>query len=42
MPRMSRTRLTRQERIKLGCAAVGGVMSGIARALVGWLIRQHS
>jgi hypothetical protein len=38
---MSRRRLTRREQIKLACAAVGGVLSGAARALTHWLLTNH-
>jgi len=34
--------LTRQERIKFACAASTGLISGIARAVISWLLDQRS
>jgi hypothetical protein len=38
---MSSKRPSRPERIRLVCAAVGGVLSGVARALTDWLTGQQ-
>ncbi|MFI8794314.1 hypothetical protein [Streptomyces sp. NPDC055105] len=35
---MSRTYLTRRQRLTLARAALGGLMSGTARAVVAWLL----
>ncbi|RAS21313.1 hypothetical protein BCL80_1334 [Streptomyces avidinii] len=35
---MSRTRLTRRERLALAGAALGGAVSGILRPVVTWLL----
>ncbi len=37
---MSRTRLTRRERLALAGAALGGAIAGIFRAVVAWLLDQ--
>ncbi|MFD9590661.1 hypothetical protein ACFWBM_38920 [Streptomyces sp. NPDC059980] len=37
---MSRTRLTRRERMALVAAALGAVVSGAIRALTAWLLNQ--
>ncbi|MGW2610152.1 hypothetical protein ACWC4A_38120 [Streptomyces mirabilis] len=37
---MSRTRLTRRERLVLASATLGGVVSGTVRATVTWLLNQ--
>lgn len=35
---MGKSRLTRRERIQLACAAVTGLLSGVARQLMQWLL----
>ncbi|MFD9441895.1 hypothetical protein ACFWBR_27595 [Streptomyces sp. NPDC060006] len=39
---MSRTRLTRRERMALSAAALGGAVSGTLRALTAWLLNHIS
>ncbi|WP_327341331.1 hypothetical protein [Streptomyces europaeiscabiei] len=39
---MSRTRLTRGERLALARAALSGVVSGTVRAILTWLLGWHS
>lgn len=39
---MSRTRLTRRERMALAAAGLGAVVSGAIRALTTWMLNQIS
>lgn len=39
---MSRTRMTRRERLALAGAALTGAVSGTLRAIITWLLDHHT
>jgi hypothetical protein len=36
-----KSRLTRTERLELAAAALRGILSGVARAVITWLVEEH-